>query len=233
MKAPTYPFANDVPVEVIPASGVADGSVLVALHGMGQSAASFVRDVAPLRPDGVTAVVPQAPYPYEMRSDAGIRQGNAWYVYTGDSEAFRASMERTGVWLLRVIDAEIARLGLDPSRVALLGFSQGGYLAGYVGIENASRFAALVVAAGRIKDEALTDAIRAAARTPLRILDIHGEEDVSVKAVAARDSATRVAALGLPVEFRGYPCGHAVLRHEPCRADVRAFLASALARDVG
>ena len=33
-------------------------------------------------------------------------------------------------------------------------------------------------------------------------------------------------ALGMAVDFRSYPAGHAVLRHERCRADVREFVGS-------
>jgi phospholipase/carboxylesterase len=223
----SHPFSIDVPVEIV-AADRPDGSVVVALHGMGHSASAFVKDVLPLLPAGATAILPQGPYPYEMRGTGGIRQGNAWYVYTGESEAFLASMMRTESWLLSVVDAEIARLRLDSKRVALLGFSQGGYLAGFVGIRHARRFRGLVVAAGRIKDEALADVAPRA--TGLRVLDVHGAQDESVKPDACRASAERMAALGLPVEFRTYPSGHAVLRDDACRADVKAFLAASLSR---
>lgn len=232
MTAQSYPFAIDVPVEVVAprtADGnpcAADGSVVIALHGMGHSAASFAKDVAPLLPPGATGILPQGPYPYEVRGSGGIRQGNAWYVYTGESEGFLASMARTEAWLLALAAAEIARLGLDPRRVALLGFSQGGYLAGFVGVRNPSRFRALVVAGGRIKDEVLEDAARSAG--DLSVLHVHGEQDESVKPGPSRASAEHLASWGVPAEYRGYPCGHAVLRDEHCRGDVRAWLASRL-----
>ncbi len=232
MTGPSYPFAIDVPVEVVPPRGAdgaaceADGSVVVALHGMGHSAASFAKDVAPLLPPGATGILPQAPYPYEIRGSGGIRQGNAWYVYTGESESFLASMAKTETWLLALVAAEIARLGLDARRVALLGFSQGGYLAGFVGVRNPSRLRALVVAGGRIKDEVLEDAARSAG--DLSVLHVHGEQDESVKPGPSRASAEHLASWGVPTEYRGYPCGHAVLRDERCREDVRAWLAARL-----
>ena len=225
----THPFTHDVSNDLhVPEAP--DGSLLVALHGMGDSAARFAEDALPLVPPGTSLLLPQAPYPYEIRSRTSPpRQGNAWYVYTGESESFLRSMERTESWLLGVIDAEVARAGLDPRRVALLGFSQGGYLAGFTAIRHPERFRALVVAAGRIKDEALADAAPRAAAAGLRVLDVHGEQDEAVKPEPCRASAERLTALGVAVDFRTYPAGHAVLRDERCRADVREFLAGALA----
>ncbi|MCE9637448.1 MAG: dienelactone hydrolase family protein [Planctomycetes bacterium] len=225
-------FSHDVPCEVRrPAD--ADGSVVVALHGMGQSAAHFERDAAPLVPPGATLILPQGPYPFEMRSKDTTRrepprQGNAWYVWTGDSGAFVRSLADVASWLLAVIDSEIASEGLDGRRAALVGFSQGGYLAGFVGVRNAARFRALVVASGRMKDEILADAAPAAAAAGLRVLDVHGEKDEAVRPEPCRASAERLAALGLPLEFRTYDAGHAVLRDARCRDDVKAFLGANL-----
>jgi phospholipase/carboxylesterase len=149
-------------------------------------------------------------------------------VWTGDSEEFTRSLERTAAWLLGVIDAEVAAAGLDAGRVSLVGFSQGGYLAGFTALRHPARFRALVVAAGRLKDEILAaDAPRAAA-AGLRVLDVHGEKDAAVRPEPCRASAERLAALGLPVEFRTYDAGHAVLRDPRCRDDVRGFLGSGL-----
>jgi len=214
----TAAFAAEVPYRLhVPER--CDGSLVVALHGMGQSAASFEEEALACAPDGAAVLVPQGPYAYEMRRREGPpRQGNAWYVFTGDSAEFVASMARTEDWLRALVgtvllDAPDEALRPERARVALLGFSQGGYLAGFVGVRNPERFRAVVVAAGRIKDEVLMDEAPRAAAAGLRVLDA---------------SAERLAAAGVAVEFRTYPAAHAVLRDETCRADVRAFLAAAL-----
>lgn len=234
-KTSHHAFANDVPCHLhVPADP--DGSLVVALHGMGQSAAHFAKDALPLVPPRASLLLPQGPYPFEIRRDAAPgdapappRQGNAWYVWTGDSDAFVRSLERTTAWLLGVVAAEVAAASLDPCRVALVGFSQGGYLAGFAAVRHADRFRALVVAAGRLKDEILADAAPLAARAGLRVLDVHGERDASVRPEPCRASAERLAALGLAVGFRTYDAGHAVLRDPRCRDDVQSFLAAALA----
>lgn len=231
VRTSSAPFTYDVPVLVhVPED--ADGSFVVALHGMGQSAASFLDEAVALAPQRACVVVPQGPYPFEKRRRDGSGppvQGNAWYVFTGDSADFVRSMERSEAWLLATIDAAVAREALDPRRAAIVGFSQGGYLAAFVGVRNPSRFRALVVAAGRIKHEVLEDAAPGAAAAGLRVLDVHGADDEAVRPEPCRASAERLASWGVATEFRTYPCGHAVLREPSCRDDVRAFVAAAWA----
>jgi len=218
-------FTLDVPVDLHrPAD--ADGSLVVALHGMGMTEETFARDALPCVPPRATLLLPRAPLPYEIRGTGGPREGAAWYVYTGDPDAFLAAMARTEAWLLATIDASVRDAALDPSRVALLGFSQGGYLAGFTGLRHAARFRGLVVAGGRVKHEELEDAARGAPGFPL--LHVHGAEDASVRPAPSRESVERVASWGVAAEFRSYACAHAVLRDPQCQADVREFLARVL-----
>jgi phospholipase/carboxylesterase len=218
------PFTHEVPVELHRPDD-ADGSLVVALHGMGMSAASFAETARAVSPPAASVLVPQAPLPFELRGKDGVRQGNGWYVYdTAESASFLASMRRAEEWLIRLVEFVTVDHGFDRARVSLVGFSQGGYLAGWVGVRHAPRFRRLVVAGGRLKHEALADDGRRAATTPLRVLGVHGEKDEGVAPAAARASIEAVAAWGVPAEFKTYPCGHAVLKDERCRADVRAFL---------
>jgi phospholipase/carboxylesterase len=221
------PFTHEVPVELHRPED-ADGSLLVALQGWGMSASSFAKDVGPLLPQGMSALIPQAPLPFELRSADGIRQGNAWYIYTGgdDADAFLASMRRAEDWVLRLVDAVTADHGYDAARLALLGYSQGGYLAGWTGLRHAARFRRLVVAAARIKHEVLEEDARRAASTPLRVLAVHGDADDDVAASRSRTSVEALAAWGVAAEFREYRFGHGVIRDERCREDVTRFLAT-------
>ncbi len=219
------PYLLSVPV-VVHRPDDADGSVVVALHGQGMSPRSFARELLPALPPRATAVLPQAPLPFEVRKDGSFRQGNAWYVYLGDVPEFVAALERAENWLRQVVESVVARGGLDASRVALLGFSQGGYLAGFVGLRDPARYARLVVAGARLKHEVLEDAARAAAAFPaFRVLDVHGDDDEGVAVAPCRASAEAIAACGVPVTFRTFPFGHHVLRDADCAAAVRTFLA--------
>jgi phospholipase/carboxylesterase len=219
------PFTREVPVLLHRPDDGGDGSLVVALHGMGMSAEAFAETALALAPPAASVLVPQAPLPFEMRTAKAMRQGNGWYVYTGEDEAFLASMRRTEEWLVRQIDFAVADHGLDAKNLSLLGFSQGGYLAGWMGLRHSARLRHLVVAAARIKHEVLADDARRAAASGLRVLQVHGESDENVAAAAAKASCEALAAAGVAAEFRSYPGGHAVLKDARCRADVRQFLA--------
>ncbi len=221
----SVPFMQSVPVELHRPED-ADGSLVVALHGQGMSPRTFGREALPALPARATVVLPQAPLPFEIRKDGGrFRQGNAWYVYLGDTPEFLASMEAAENWLRYVLDATLARGGLDASRVALLGFSQGGYLAGFVGLRDPARYGRLVVAGARLKHEVLADAARAAAqRDGYRVLAVHGEHDEGVRLAPTRASVEQVRAWGVDVTLQTYATAHHVLRDEACQGDVRRFL---------
>jgi predicted esterase len=221
----SVPYLQSVPVELRRPARDADGSLVLALHGMGMSPRSFTRDVLPAVPERSTVLLPRGPLPFEQREPTGIKQGNAWYIYTGDGPALLDSLGRAENWLLYVLDAALGRGGLDRERVSLVGFSQGGYMAGWLGVRHPGRFDRLVVAGGRIKDESLSPEERATlTASTLRVLAVHGEDDPGVSPAAARRSVEALAALGLDATFRSYPCEHAVLRDPDCRNDVRSFL---------
>lgn len=223
----TTRYARDVRYHVHRPAGDASGVLLVALHGQGMSARSFARELLPAVPEGTTVLLPDGPQPFEIRRESGLRRGHAWYVYTGDENAFVSEMQHTGTWLIDLVDDVVAAYELDPRRVDLLGFSQGGYMAGYLGISHAERFRKLVVAGARIKHEVLEEhahrAVEAGAVPEL--LCVHGDADPSVRVDAVRASFDALGAWGVRGDFRTFPCGHTVLREAACAAAVGAFLA--------
>ena len=222
----SVPFMSSVPVEMHrPADP--DGSLVVALHGQGMSPRTFRRDALPAMPERATVLFPQAPLPFEIRKDGRFKQGNAWYVYLGDSPEFLTSMERAENWLRFVLDAALARGGLAQERVSLLGFSQGGYLAGFVGLRDPGRYRRLVLAGARFKHEVLEDDARAAGEIAgYRVLAVHGEQDQGVLLAPTQHSVDRIREWGVDVALRTYSTGHYVLKDAECRGDVREFLAA-------
>ncbi len=221
----TTPYALDVPA-LLSTPENPDGSLLVALHGLGMTPESFRDEVSACAPAATTLLIPQGPLPFEMRRPSGIRQGNAWYIYTGDNPEFRAWLPRTEEWLLRVVDHALEHDDIDPGRVDLLGFSQGGYLAGFAGVRNPDSFRRLVVAGGRIKHEILAEPAATAVRDhpEFRVLCVHGDSDESISGDAVRRSADALRAQGLEVSFEAFPAGHRVLREPGCQAAIRRFL---------
>ncbi|HGY92333.1 MAG TPA: alpha/beta fold hydrolase [Planctomycetes bacterium] len=181
-------------------------SLLVALHGMGQSARYLEARLGCLRDPERALLIPDAPLPFEMKSaDGSRREGHAWYIYTGDQEAFLQSARRTAAWLKKLIVDVRRAENLETTPVVLVGYSQGGYFAGLFAAQAGLVPARLVVINGRLKDE-IVDAKQARSWPPTLVL--HGEKDRFLPIERARMSAEALARAGAPVAFQGFPSGH-------------------------
>jgi phospholipase/carboxylesterase len=194
------PFVREVPYRLVRTGPDSDTTpLLVALHGKGDRIDRFEAEALEALPRGWALLLPAGPVPRDRR---GAPLGDSWYVYDGDTPAFRASLDAAEAHLLRVLK-KIRRHG-EFRPAALLGFSQGAYLAGVVGIRNPERFRAVVQVAGRLKTEILGEHFPAARR----VLGLHGSKDPSVKPEPSRESLAAARAAGLDAEFREFDAGH-------------------------
>jgi len=182
--------------------------LVVAFHGQWEDETAWPgrlgergRDLGWLFPRG----------PFRDAAERGGRrlEGWSWYQYTGDAGAFAASLAETGSWVLALLDRTLARTGADASRVFLLGFSQGGYLAGALALTHPERFAGAALLGARFKTE-LREGDLGRLRH-LRLFAGHGSRDRSVRPEPAVRSVRALRDAGLEVEHREYPCGHRVV----------------------
>ena len=192
--------------------------LVVFLHGYGADGNDLIeigKVWQPLLPDAAF-VSPHAPEPC---GQAPV--GRQWFALT-----FRDPNERwIGVnqarpILERFIDAELRRLGLPASALALVGFSQGTMMALHVGLRSAVTPAAIVGYSGLLVVPPDGDldkfATEISARPP--VLLIHGEEDDLIPAQALFQATQGLAALGVPVQWHlSAGVGHGIdeewLRH--------------------
>ncbi len=200
------PFVTEVPCRF---RSAAPGAPLVlALHGQGENEALMTERVGD-RGSDLAWAFPRAPYPEERRRREEIRIGHSWYQYTGDPDAFHESLLLTGVWLLGVLDRMLAETKADPSCVHLLGFSQGGYLAGSMAFTWPERFAGCAILGARYKTELLEGGMDALHGT--RFFGGHGARDRAVKPAPSLEREAEMRAAGLDVTHRDYATGHRVL----------------------
>ena len=181
------PFLLPVPWRLhLPPGRGGPAPLLVALHGKGDRADRFEAEALDALPRGWALLVPSAPLPRDRAGGGDRAVGGSWYLYDGDTALFRESLARAEahvVGLLARILPEAPPPGFrapDPARISLLGFSQGGYLAGVAAVRRPGLFRAAVVAGGRLKHEMLADAFPAARAAGLALLGLHGAEDGAV-----------------------------------------------------
>jgi phospholipase/carboxylesterase len=192
--------------------------LVVLIHGYGADGNDLI-DIGhswqALLPDAAF-VSPHAPEPCGQAP-----MGRQWFALT-----FRDPQERwTGVndaapTLDAFIDAELARLALPPSALALVGFSQGTMMALHVGLRREVAPAAIVGYSGMLVLPGGVDPAQIAGdvRAKPPVLLVHGAEDDLIPAQALFQGAQGLAALGVPVEWHlSAGVGHGIdqegLRH--------------------
>jgi phospholipase/carboxylesterase len=200
-----------------PRSGSAR-QLIVLLHGYGADGNDLIELGSVWR-----QVVPQAAFvsPHAPEPCGQAPVGRQWFPLT-----FRDPNERwVGVkharpLLERFIDAELTRLGLPPSALALVGFSQGTMMASHIGLRRPVAPAAIVGYSGLlvVPPDGDLDAFAAEIRARPPVLLVHGDQDDLIPPQALFQAAQGLAALDVPVEWHmSAGVGHGIdpegLRH--------------------
>jgi phospholipase/carboxylesterase len=192
--------------------------LVVILHGYGADGNDLIeigKVWQPLLPDAAF-VAPHAPEPCEQAPT--MRQ---WFALTfRDPNERWVGVNRARPVLDRFLDAELSRLGLPGSALALVGFSQGTMMALHVGLRRTATPAAIVGYSGLLvlppDDDLDKFAAEISARPP--VLLVHGDEDNVVPPQALFQAAEVLPALGMPVQWHmSAGVGHSIdpegLRH--------------------
>jgi phospholipase/carboxylesterase len=206
------------------------GASLIVLHGLGADGNDFVpiaRELDLSAVGGARFIFPHAPMrPVTMNGGYVMR---AWYDIIGTPLARRedeAGLRESRSLIEALIAREVAR-GMPPSRIVLMGFSQGCAMTLLTGLRHAERLAGLVGLSGYLPLAASTAAERAAGNADMPIFLAHGRDDPMIgieRALASRDA---LLALGYPVEWHEYAMPHSVCMEEI--ADLNRWLLRVLA----
>jgi len=200
--------------------GGGDGPVVVLLHGFGASG----DDLVPLGqeidvPPGTRFVFPEGP----LFVDAGFGRFHAWWMLDVDRLArdlaagrpsdlpreFLRGMSEAGSRIVTLLDGAERRLGADPKKTVLGGFSQGAMLACDVALRTARPFAGLVLLSGTLlaADEWVPLMPK---RRGLRVLQSHGNADPLLPFFLAERLRDLLTKAGLTVDWVGFRGGHEV-----------------------
>ena len=180
--------------------------ILLALHGFGEDGDTMAERLGPREGATCARLLPDGPFPVELREGERRRIGRAWYQYDGDQETFLRALTWGQDHLRRLLEAVAERHPVDPRRVVLLGFSQGGYLASAAALRERDRYRGLVAVACRIKTEILSDELAAARGYP--VLVVHGARDRATPCAMQEEAVRVLAGAGLEVEVELHPRGH-------------------------
>ena len=203
IQSSTRPFTISVPYQLYEAGPEGKKPLFVYLHGYGQNSDRFRALFPSLSEQPGYHLFIRAPYPIYSRRRAIPDWGAAWYLYDGDQERFVASLEEASGFVESVVkEASEER---PVSATILLGYSMGGYLAGYMAYNRRQLLDHLVVIGARIKTELFADWERLEG---LSVLALHGEKDDSVKADPQREAVQEMRDHGIDAEFRTVASDH-------------------------
>jgi len=184
-----------------PVSGPAR-SLVVLLHGVGSNA----QDLVPLA-DAWADALPSAAFASLDGTEPfdGGFDGRQWFSLRDINPANRAVRTTAAYNALKaLLDAELAHWGLDFSRLALVGFSQGSMMALHHIATNPAGALAVVAYSGR-----LVSPITAHSASPVAL--IHGEDDPMIDASELPHAAAALEAAGYPVDAYLLPdVGHTI-----------------------
>lgn len=188
-------------------SGVGPHPTILTLHGRGANAFDLL-GLAPYLCNGKFLMVcPQAPLETPIGPGA---VGYAWYPMTMGGPPDISAILKSREKLEHVLDACLNRYPIDPKKLLVLGFSQGGVLAYSLALSNPERFAGLAVLSSWLPKELIPELSIGAGVQSLPTLVQHGSQDQMIEVQRARDSVEQLRALRVPLTYREYDMGHEI-----------------------
>jgi phospholipase/carboxylesterase len=219
----------EVPETVEIESAPAPDAAVIWLHGLGADGHDFKPVVPELRLPArlrVRFVFPHAPVrPVTINMGMPMR---AWYdiLQMGGGQEDEAGIRASQALVQALIEREKGR-GVDPRRIVLAGFSQGGAIVLQTGLRHAERLAGILALSTYLPLAGRLAAERSAANRGLPVFMAHGTQDPMIGIPRARESRAALETLGYPVQWKEYAMAHSVCGEEI--ADIAAWLLKLLA----
>jgi phospholipase/carboxylesterase len=206
---------------VVLAPAVPPAASVIWLHGLGADGHDFVPIVPELKlatEPGVRFVFPHAPVrPVTLNNGMCMR---AWYdirTLIAEGRADETGLRESAARLADYIAKEQSA-GIDPSRIVVAGFSQGGAVALHAGLRHAEPLAGILALSSYLPLASTLATERSAANRETPVLMCHGLYDPVLPhglGVMARDA---LRALGYTVEWKEYP-----MQHQVCLPEIEAI----------
>lgn len=199
-------------------AGVGAPPLLILLHGIGSNEQDLF-GLAPYLDGRFLIVSARAPHVY------GAWGGYAWFEIEwrpNGIEIDRQQAEASRQLLMTFIGEVVAAYGADPSRVYLMGFSQGAIMSAMVTLTRPDLVAGAVLMSGRIPPEVRPMLAPPEQLAGKPILVTHGISDTVLPLAYGHASRDLLASLPVDLTYKQYAMGHEVSAES--LADVAAWL---------
>ena len=205
-------------------------SCVIWLHGLGADRYDFqpVAEMLQQNLPSTRFVLPQAPS--RAVTINGGWEMPSWYDILAMSPARaidQAQLETSAQTVMDLIEQQRDG-GIDPTRIFLAGFSQGGAVVFHTAFLRWQGPLGGVLALSTYAPTFADDLQLDEARRQLPVLCLHGSQDEVVPRFMGRNAHDCLAERGVTVEWREYPMGHEVVMDEI--QDIGAWLGQRLGR---
>jgi phospholipase/carboxylesterase len=180
---------------------------VILLHGWGASAHDLL-GLAPLLLDGQAVVLcpeGQVAVPF-----GGGQYGHGWFPLrpgeAPDVEEFR----RAAKALKEFVDTAPASYPIDPRRIVVAGFSQGGMMAYHLALSDPSRFAGLIALSSWFPPQLAEEVPKLPEQEGFPVLVLHGTRDDRIEVERARESREALRPYGVAMTYREFDMGHEI-----------------------
>jgi predicted esterase len=171
-------------------SGREAKELILLLHGYLQNGQTLIRSLGDACLEEARVLAPNGPFPIPRKTEGGFKVGYSWYFYDPVQDEYLVDMRTSIKFLCSAVEA----LGFMNMPKRIIGFSQGGYLAPFVG--HAMKNVKQVIGIG---SSYLVDELPGP--LPFRWDGIHGGQDEVVGCEGARRAHSKLASMGIAGDF--------------------------------
>ena len=180
--------------------------LLVLLHGYGSNENDLFSFAAEL-PKELCIIALRAPYGLEP-------YGHAWYAINFDANQNKwndvEQAKESMAIIMNCVNSAESLYDIDPSKISLLGFSQGCILSIALALNHPEKFKNIIGLCGYICKEFLNDPQDEKAYKHLNFYCSHGSSDQVIPVEWARETPKHLKSLGIKNHYSEFPVGHGV-----------------------
>ena len=180
---------------------------ILTLHGRGANAFDLLGLAPHICSGRFLVICPQGPLETPIAPDT---MGYAWYPMSLGGPPDVAAILSSQKLLKDFLDECLRRYPIDPKKLVILGFSQGGVMAYSLALANPNRFAALAILSSWLPKELLPQLNVNDTVQSLPTLIQHGTQDSMIEVARARSSVETLRELHVPLTYREYEMGHEI-----------------------
>lgn len=203
LRRQTLSLVHRVRAPGVAAPAGARSPLLLLLHGVGSNELSMAVLAGSFDPRFVI-ISARAPITLESFSFAWLH-----VTFTPDGPLINPQ-EAAAAWagVTRFIDQAVEAYDVDPARVFIAGFSQGGIIALAVMLTAPEKVAGVVCMSGRLPPDVLPHVVPSNRLRGKPVLIVHGSDDDTLGVAYGRTAFETLKALALGVEYREFAIGH-------------------------